>query len=120
MHFYSRVPLSAKVSDEGHSRATMAAHSHSHPHHHHSHHKIRLIVACAVLFFLVAAHAVLAYLWGSHALDKHLFSISKVSERTQAITIGSQATITILLVILSFVVQGVAADQIIRRREYLS
>lgn len=119
MHFYSRVPLSATAPDEGQNRPTQAM-AHSHQHHRPNHHKIRLIVACAVLFFLVAAHAILVSLWASHALDNHLFSISKISERTQAITIGSQATITILLVVLSFVVQGVAADQIIRRRKYLS
>lgn len=84
-----------------------------------NHHRIRLVTTCVVLFLLVGAHTALISLWASHGLDKHLFSISKLSEASQVITIATQATITILLVLLSFAVQGVAADQIIRRREYL-
>jgi hypothetical protein len=79
--------------------------------------KIRLTTCCAVLALLIAAHIILISLWASHALDEYLFSITKVSTATQAITLVAQAWITILLALLAFVVQGIAADQIIRRRE---
>jgi hypothetical protein len=79
--------------------------------------KIRLITCCVVLALLIAAHVALISLWASHALDKHLFSIAKLSAATQAITLVAQAWITILLTLLGVVVQGIAADQIIRRCE---
>lgn len=78
-------------------------------------HRGRLVTICIVLTTLVAAHATLISLWSMETLQKHLFSLDKVSEATQAVTVGTQATITALLVALSYAVQGVAADQIIRR-----
>jgi uncharacterized membrane protein YqaE (UPF0057 family) len=81
---------------------------------------IRLITCCAVLALLIAAYVILIFLWASRTLDKHLFSITKISAATQAITLVAQAWITILLAVLGYVVQGIVADQIIRRREGLS
>lgn len=78
-------------------------------------HRGRLITSCIVLATLIAAHVALISLWSTKTLQKHLFSLDKVSEATQVVTVVSQATITLLLVVLSYVVQGVAADQIIRR-----
>lgn len=82
-----------------------------------SHHRIRLVTSTVVLGFLVLAHTILICLWGTHALDRHLFAISRVGEASQIINIGAQATITFLLVVLSYSVQAVAADQIIRQSE---
>lgn len=82
-------------------------------------HRGRLITSCIVLATLICAHIVLIVLWSTEALQKHFFTLDKVTEATQAVTVGSQGVITILLVVLSYVVQGVAADQIIRRSECL-
>jgi hypothetical protein len=79
--------------------------------------RLQKITCCVVLALLIAAHVILIYLWASRALDEHLFSITKVNAAAQAIALVAQAWITILLVLLAFVVQGIAADQIIRRRE---
>lgn len=79
--------------------------------------RVRIITSCIVLGVLAAAHVVLVYLWGSKILDKHLFSIDKVSMASQAISLAAPAFITISLVLLTVLVQGFAADQIIRRRE---
>lgn len=80
-------------------------------------HKIRLITCYVALALLIAAHITLISLWATHALDEHLFSVTKVNVATQAITIVAQAWITMLLTLLGYVVQGIMADQIIRRRE---
>lgn len=79
--------------------------------------RIRFIICCAVLSILVTSHVVLIALWSSRALDKHLFSLAKVSLATQTTAIALQALITVLIVILTYALQGITADQIIHRRK---
>lgn len=113
--FEVRVQLSCVVTFCANDKSWRAAAMSEQPH---SHHRIRLVTSTVVLGLLVLAHTVLICLWGTHALDRHLFSISRVSQATQFISIGAQAIITFLLVLLSYSVQAVAADQIIRQSEF--
>ena len=76
-----------------------------------------LVTCFVVVALLIASHITLISLWASRALDKHIFSISKVNSMTQFMTIATQAWVTLLLVVLSFAVQRIAADRIIRRGE---
>lgn len=78
-----------------------------------------LITSGIVLAILLGAHTALIILWSTETLKKHLFPLDRVSEVTQIVTVGTQTTVTVLLIVLSSIVQVVAADQVIRKSTLL-
>lgn len=80
--------------------------------------RLYLLASFAILGLQICAYSALLILWATKGLDRHLFSLSRLSLVSQVISVTSQALAISSLAALTFFVQTVAADRIIRRREY--
>jgi hypothetical protein len=80
--------------------------------------RLYVLASFAILGLQVCAYSALLVLWATEALDKHLFSLSRLSLVSQVISVISQALAVSSLAALTFFVQAVAADRIIRQREF--
>ena len=78
--------------------------------------RLYIIASALILGLQLSAYSALLVLWRTNALDRHLFSLSRLSLVSQVVSAVSQALAISSLAALTFFVQGVAADRIIRRR----
>lgn len=78
--------------------------------------RLHILASFAILGLQFCAYSALLVLWATNSLDRHLFSLSRVSLVSQVISVVSQATAISSLAGLTFFVQAVAADRVIRRR----
>lgn len=70
----------------------------------------------AVVAFLTALYAAIAVLWALKVLEKHLFSVSRVGVITQTIVVVVNVLSGTILPGISFLLQALATDHILRRR----
>jgi hypothetical protein len=78
--------------------------------------RLYILASFAILGLQVCAYSALLVLWTTNSLDRHLFSLSHLSIVSQVTSVVSQALAISSLACLTFVVQAVAADRVIRRR----
>lgn len=78
--------------------------------------RLYILASFVTLGLQACAYLALLVLWGTKVLDKHLFSLSHLSLTSQVISVVSQALVISSLAALTFFVQAVAADRVIRRR----
>ncbi|KAF9509067.1 hypothetical protein BS47DRAFT_182415 [Hydnum rufescens UP504] len=72
-------------------------------------------LSCLVLFNIA-----ILLLQATHFFEKHLFDIRKISAVSQIASVTTQASTVIVLIILSYVMQLLASDTIIRRSQSLA
>lgn len=82
--------------------------------------RLYILASFAILGLQLCAYAALLVLWATNALDRHLFSLSRLSLVSQIISVTSQALAISSLAALTFLVQAVASDRVIRRGAYAS
>jgi len=76
-------------------------------------------LAAAIISFslLVVIYATLLALWASDALDSQVFSIDRIDKVTQIVVGVSQTSVIILTAALSFTMEALASDAVLRRRK---
>lgn len=82
--------------------------------------RLYILASFAILGLQLCAYAALLVLWTTNALDRHPFSLSRLSLVSQIISVTSQALAISSLAALTFLVQAVASDRVIRRGAYAS
>jgi magnesium-transporting ATPase (P-type) len=75
-------------------------------------HWCTLLLLCLVLFYVT-----LLALRATNFFEKHLFDLSSIGSVTQATAIATQTWTVIVLITLSYAVQVVSSDAIVRRRK---
>ena len=79
-------------------------------------HRLYIITSSAILGLPVCIYSALLVLWHTNTLDGRLFSLSRLSLVSQIISAVSQAFSISSLALLTYFVQALAADRVIRRR----
>lgn len=68
------------------------------------------------MFLLAALYIAVIVVWATRVLDHHRFSINNIGVMTQAVSISSQIFTVGILGVLSFIVQLLSSDRMIRSR----
>jgi len=77
-----------------------------------------LAVAIISFSLLLAIYAALLTLHATNALDSQLFSIDRIDKVTQIVVGVSQTSIIILTAALSFTLEALASDAVLRRSKW--
>jgi len=78
-----------------------------------------ILASFAILALQLGVYATLLILWHTNTLDRHLFSLDRLSLVSQLVSVVSQVLAISSLAALTFFVQAVASDRVIRRRACL-
>jgi hypothetical protein len=78
--------------------------------------KFHLTASIISFSLLTAIYATLLALWATGALDSQLFSVDRIDKVTQIVVGISQVSVIILTAVLSFSMEALASDAVLRRR----